>query len=90
MGVVLFGLQIAVGLVSLVCFILVLMKMFQHGQTGLAIVCILLIWCVGPLIVLINGWMKAGEWKITGLMSTYTATVILGVLLSIAGQTISH
>jgi hypothetical protein len=47
MGGVLMALQVLVGLASLVCFILVLIKMFQNGQTTLGVVCIVLVLCVG-------------------------------------------
>ena len=35
------------GIVSLVCYILVIVKMFQHGQTVLGIVCLVLLLCCG-------------------------------------------
>jgi hypothetical protein len=70
------------GLLGLVCFILVLVKMFQHGQTVLGIVCIVLCFCVvGQLIAFINGWMKSAEWNIRNIMIAWT----VGILLQIAG-----
>lgn len=75
-------LQTLGGIVQLVCFILVLMQMFQHGQTGLAIACIVLVFCcIGGLVTYIYGWVKAGEWNLTTVMLIWT----VGVALSIAG-----
>ena len=70
------------GVGSLVCFILVLVKMFQNGQTGLGIVCIVLTFCcgIGPLIAFIYGWVKAGEWRITNLMTIWTVFFVLSIL----------
>jgi hypothetical protein len=66
MGVLGQILCILAGLGSLVCFILVLVQMFQRGQTTLGIVCIVLVFCgIGGLIAFIYGWMKHREWGIT-------------------------
>ena len=43
------GLLAILGIGSLVCFILVLIKMFQQGQTGLGIACIVLAFCTGSV-----------------------------------------
>jgi hypothetical protein len=79
-------LQAVVGIGSLVCFILVLIQMFQHGQTGLGIACIVLIFCVGigALIAFVYGWMKATEWNIKNVMMAWTGCWIVGVLLGVA------
>jgi hypothetical protein len=78
------ALHLLVALASLVCFIIVVMKMFQHGQTGLGIVCILLVWCVGGLIAFIYGWVKAGEWNIKNVMLLWTVLIIVGLVLNVA------
>jgi hypothetical protein len=73
-------------LIALVCFILVIVKMFQHQHTGLAIVCIVLFCCfVGHLIGFIFGWMKSGEWNIRNIMIAWT----VGLVMEIAGVAIS-
>ena len=70
------------GIINLVCLILVWIKMFQHGQTVLGIVSILLCFCVvGQLIVFINGWMKAAAWNSRNVMIAWT----VGLLLQVAG-----
>jgi hypothetical protein len=68
------------GLGSLVCYVLVLVKMFQHGQTGLGIACLVLTLCcgIGGLIVFIYGWVRAKEWGLQNIMIVWTACVVLG------------
>ena len=82
-------LQAVVGLGSLVCFILVLIQMFQRGQTGLGIACIVLIFCVGigALIAFVYGWMKATEWNIKNIMLAWTGCWVVGLLLGAANLT---
>jgi uncharacterized membrane-anchored protein len=70
---------------SLVCFILVLIKMFQQGQTGLGITCIVLAFCagIGTLIAFIYGWVKAREWDLQKVMMVWSGLVAANILLSI-------
>jgi hypothetical protein len=76
------GLTSICGLVWLVCFIMVLVKMFQKGQTVMGVVCILGICCgVGSLIALVVGWMNATAWGIQNLMYAYTGSLILYFIL---------
>ena len=80
------GLSYLVGFAFLVCFILVVVKMFQNNQTGLAIVCIVLYCCaVGWIIAFVNGWMNAGKWGTQTLMMIWTACLIAQILLFIIG-----
>ncbi len=64
--------------VSLVCAIMVIVKMFQKEQTALGIVSLILLFCsgIGYLITLVYGWMKSTEWNIKKLMVTYTVCFI--------------
>jgi predicted permease len=79
LGQILYGIA---GLGSLVCFILVLVQMFQRGQSTLGIVCIVLIFCfgIGGLIAFVYGWMKHREWGITNIMYAWTGCWILGII----------
>jgi hypothetical protein len=54
------------GLGGLICFILVLVQMFQRGSSVLAIACLVLTLCcgLGALIAFIYGWIKNSEWGI--------------------------
>ena len=70
------------GLGSLICFILVLVQMFQRGKTGLGIACILLVFVcgIGGLIAFIYGWMNAAEWGIKNVMLIWTACIVAGIV----------
>jgi hypothetical protein len=70
-------------LIHLVCFIIVLVRMFQHGNTVLAILCIVLTCCggVGIIIAFIYGWFKNAEWNMRNIMLVWT----LGWVMMIAG-----
>jgi hypothetical protein len=85
MAFLLMALQGLVGLGSLVCFIMVLIKMFQTGQSTMAIVCIVLAFCggLGILIAFIMGWINAAKWAIQNVMYAWTGLVVVGILLSI-------
>lgn len=69
------------GLASLVCFILVLVKMFQDGQTGLGVACIVLAFCcgVGVLITFIIGWVNARKWGIQNIMVIWSVCIAVGI-----------
>src|SRR5229473_8072144 len=82
MGYLVSGLTAICGLVFLVCFIMLLVKMFQKGQTVMGIVCIVGICCgVGSIIALVVGWMNAAAWGIQNLMYAYTGSMILYFIL---------
>jgi hypothetical protein len=69
------------GLVSIVCFIMVVVKMFQNGKSGLGIATILLLCCgIGGLVAFIYGWMKSTEWNIRNLMLAWTVAIIIGIV----------
>ncbi|HEX4590946.1 MAG TPA: hypothetical protein VH120_13500 [Gemmataceae bacterium] len=71
-------------LAALVCFIMVVIQMFQHNMTGLGIVCIVLFLCIGigGIIALIVGWQNADRWRIRNLMQIYTVSIIAAYVLS--------
>jgi hypothetical protein len=78
------GLSWLVGLAELVCFILVLVNMFQAGQTGLGVACIVLALCgIGFLIAFIMGWINAGAWKIQNIMLIWTGCIVVNLILAI-------
>jgi hypothetical protein len=72
------------GIVSLVCYILVLIQMFQHGQTGLGIACIVLLFCcgIGALIAFIYGWVNARQWNIRNIMMIWTVCVVINLIFT--------
>jgi len=85
MAMVILALQVIFGIGSLVCFIMVLVKMFQNEAIGVAIASLLLIWCIGGLIAFIFGWMKADEWNIKPVMLAWTVFFVGGIILAIVG-----
>jgi hypothetical protein len=66
------------GLGSLVCFILVLIHLFQTEQTGLGVVCIVLIFAcgIGALIAFIKGLVD----DLGTVMWVWTGCIALGLL----------
>lgn len=64
-----------IGLVSLVCWILVLIKVFQSGNTLMGVLSI----C--PLVCFIYGWVKVNELKARQIMLIWTGCVVLNLIL---------
>jgi hypothetical protein len=73
------------GLVSLICFILVLVQMFQRGRTGLGIACIVLAFCcgIGGLVAFIVGWVNSREWRLTNVMTVWTVALIADIVVGV-------
>jgi hypothetical protein len=78
----LFGVLGAIcGLVTFVCWIMVLVKMFQNGQVGLGI---LSIFC--GIVAFIMGWVKATEWNVKNVMMVWTGAIVgMAVFYTLAG-----
>jgi hypothetical protein len=70
------------GLVHIVCFIIVLVKMFKSGQTVLAIACILLVCCagIGFLVAFVVGWMRVREWNIMPVMIAWSVVWVVSLI----------
>jgi hypothetical protein len=72
------------GIGSLVCFVLVVIKMFQHGDSNLGIISLVLILCgIGALVAYVIGWMKAGAYGIQNVMLIWTGCFIGAILFNI-------
>ncbi len=80
------ALYLLVSLASLVCYIMVVVKMFQHGKTGPGLFSTLgLFLCLlGYPFAFIYGWMKAGEWRIQNIMIVWTVCFLANLGLGIA------
>jgi hypothetical protein len=87
MGFLIQSLETVCFIVSLVCFIMVLIKMFQNDQTVLGIVCIVGVCfcCGGKLIAFIVGWMNSTKWGIKNIMLVWTGAIVLFFVLSVIG-----
>jgi hypothetical protein len=84
LAILLYLVALVVGIGSLVCFVMVVVQMFKHDQTGLGVACILLIFCgIGGLIAFIYGWIKNKEWGLQKIMLIWTACIIVGLLVNI-------
>ena len=77
----LFGiLALIAGLVSLVCFILVLIKLFQTEGVLLGILGL-----ICSIYAFIWGWMKNEEQGIRQIMIYWTAAIIAGIVFQMLG-----
>ena len=74
--------SVIAGIGSLVCFVLVIIHLFQTDQKGLGIACIVLIFVcgVGGLIAFVKGWMDG----LGTVMWVWTGCIALGVLTNFA------
>ncbi|HJN10601.1 MAG TPA: hypothetical protein QF564_18080 [Pirellulaceae bacterium] len=85
--VLLQGLSSLCGLVSLVCFIMVIVQMFKREESTMGIVCIVTIFCcIGVLIAFVYGWTKAAAWDIKNIMIAWTIAFVLlsGLVFALA------
>lgn len=65
---------------SLICFILVIVHLFKTEQTGLGIVCIVLVFCgIGGLVAFVKGWMDG----LGTVMWVWTACIVVGFVVGL-------
>jgi hypothetical protein len=83
MAVALLLLQILVLVVMFGCFLMVVLRMFQEDKTVLGIVSIVLTVCtlIGWLLPFVYGWIKVQEWRMMPIMGTWTACLVLEIIL---------
>ncbi|MEX0794048.1 MAG: hypothetical protein WD045_13005 [Pirellulaceae bacterium] len=84
MGAILQILGGIIGIVSLVCYVLVIVKIFQSGDTTMGIICLvtLLLCGLGGLITFILGWIKRDQYGTHQIMPIWTGAIILGFLVN--------
>jgi hypothetical protein len=75
------GLALLTSLVSIGCWIFVLVKMFQNETPMYGIFGI-----ICGLYALVWGWQNADKLNIRNIMMIWTACVILGIILNVAGN----
>jgi len=78
------GLSLICNIVSLVCFILVLVQMFKRDESKMGIICIatFVLCCgIGGLVAFVYGWIKVKEWDLKNIMIAWTAAIVLGSIL---------
>jgi len=71
-------LSAVIGIGTLVCWIIVLVKIFQSGNILMGILGI----C--PLVAFIYGWVKNEELGIRQIMTVWTILIIAGFIVNIA------
>jgi hypothetical protein len=77
MGFVFFGLAGLCALGQLIALIQVIVKVFQQNQTGLAVGCIVLMFCgIGGLVTFIVGWLHANDWGLKKIMLAWTGLIV--------------
>ncbi len=81
MGIVLLLLAVACGIVSLVCWIMTLIKLFQNegvGQGIFGIIC--------SIYAFIMGFVRMKAWNYQKIMTIWTISIVLGFILNIAAS----
>jgi hypothetical protein len=78
---------IVFGIISLICWIMVIVKIFQEGSIGLGILAI-----ICPLFAFIYGWVKVNEYGINNIMLVWTLCIVvnLGVRVGLATMMRGH
>ncbi len=74
------------GLVNLVCFVVILVKMFYYQDFGLALISLLLTVCsgVGVLVAFIGGWVYVVKYDALRLMGFWSLISFAQLLFGVA------
>ncbi|MBL8848998.1 MAG: hypothetical protein JNG89_04915 [Planctomycetaceae bacterium] len=87
MAAILGLLAVVAGIGSLVCWVMVLIKLFTNGQVAAGVISI---FC--GIVAFVMGWMNADKWNIKNVMIIWTICILVGIVaqvgigLSAAGQ----
>lgn len=78
-------LQVLSGLfsiVALICWIIVLIRMFQRGRTVPAVASLVLILCgIGPLVAFVYGWLHVDDLDVRNVMLVWTICLLASLFL---------
>lgn len=82
MGYLFNGLQLIASIVSLICFIMVVIAMFKSGDTTMGVICLALILCfgLGGLVAFVLGWINSAKWNVQQIMMVWTVAIVAGFL----------
>ncbi|PQO42035.1 hypothetical protein [Blastopirellula marina] len=85
-GTMLLAMCWILSVVSFICFVAVLLKMFQHEDASLAMISIVLTVCsgIGVFLAFIGGWMGVAKYDALRLMGFWTAISIAQFLFCFA------
>ena len=77
------GLNIAVGIVSLLCYFFVIYQMFDKAESFIAIICLvgICVFGLGGIVAFIYGWIKAREWEIVPVMAIWSGCVAVQLVI---------
>ena len=78
------GLNIAITIVSLLCYLYVIYQMFDKAETVMGILCLVGVCLLGlgGLVAFVYGWIKAREWEIVPVMAVWSGCIAANVLLA--------
>ncbi len=79
MDSVLFVLANVAGLVGFVCFVIVVIKMFQNDRVVLGILSIVTCF-LGQFIALFAGWKNKEAWKLNKVMPLFTLALLVSLV----------
>ncbi len=72
------AIHVVIEITAVVCYILVMIRMFFNGHFILGI---LSLPCICPLVAFVYGWIRSGDWNMRGLMMIWTIALIANVVL---------
>jgi hypothetical protein len=80
------GLNVAVAIVSLLCYFYVLYQMYENAETVIAIVCLvgMCVLGLGGIVAFVYGWIKARDWEIVPVMAIWSGAIGLNIVLAVA------
>jgi hypothetical protein len=83
MNILLWFLNSIVGLGIVICYVLVLIKIFQSGDSTMGIICLVALLCcgIGFLVAFIAGWIKKEQYGTQQIMPIWTVLAVIGLLL---------
>ncbi len=81
------GVQWIAAVVEIVCFVLILIRMFQTGDSTLGIICLVLVLCVGigGLLAFIMGWVNVRKYDARTIMLVWTVAFVVAIF-AVAGS----
>jgi hypothetical protein len=91
MAFALLAIEGILGLIMLVCLVMVVVKMFQTGDSTMGIIClVLLIVCgTGVLLTFVMGWIRAPQYGTRKIMYLWTGCILGEVIVRLIGMAVS-
>jgi len=74
---------VPLSIVTLISFVLIIMKMFANDDATLGIICIVASLCggIGGLIVFVMGWINVAKYNAHMVMYAWTGVIVIGVVV---------